>query len=521
MPCETCSKRGLKHEEVRLHAEASLFYFARVLCGFGDLEPELHGGILRWILKRWKNGVRRFIILLPRGSRKSTLFSIVRPLHKAFTEPDFTTAVFHESSTMSSRFLRMTQGLLGSRPMLHFFQDLIPQPRETDWNNEMLSVKRPGRTPMPSIWARGIDSSVTGGHFNEVVFDDIVGETTHRSPALVQRAIDFVTHSNPLLIDPQEGAKFVVGTWWPGGFYEWLLDSPGWHSLVLGAYVDDRYLAFLDDIGVKTEKPSGSPIYSHFTPLGLEQARLEMGEYAFSHQMLNIPISLSEQRFRMEDIESRYFTLDGEWLNTGSEKIPWKEGMLYMTCDPATGEHSKTDESAIVVTAYLPGRNWAFILDAWAGKVLADKLVSQLVMMARRWGITVAGLEAVGGFKVLKPFLPHEMARQNYYFRVEELAFGHGKKFRIAETLQPFVANRQVWFQRDQIKLIRELVNFQIVGSEIRGRSPNLVDALSFHAEKWRFYHADNQSADNVIPHDYQPTEQQEPLPDRWGICAS
>lgn len=522
MRCEICARRGLEHEKVRENAKRSLYFFARVMGGFDDLEPELHGGLIKWITRKWEQGRRRFVILLPRGARKSTLFSIMRPLFNAVNTPDWTTGVFHESSTMSSRFVKLAQALLHQPVMMHFFGDIIPSARETDWNSEMLSLRRPGRTPMPTIWARGIDSTVTGGHFDELVFDDIIGETTHRSPILVQRAIDFVTYSDPLLIDPPNCGKFVVGTWWPGGFYEWLTDSRAWESLVLGCYVDDRYMRFMDEIGKRPQARSGQPIYSHYTLDGLERMRIEMGEYAFSHQMLNLPMSLEDQRFRMEDIESRYFTQDGDYLQAGVDKLRWKDGIVYMTCDPATGDHSKTDESAIVVTSYMPRRGWAFVLDAWSGKVLGDQLVAKFVQMGKKWGVTVAGLEAVGGFKVLKPFLPHEMARQNYSFRVEELSAGIGKRFRIAESLQPFVANRQVWFRRDHFKLIKELVNFQIVGDKVHGRSPNLVDALSFHAEKWRFYGTEKHGDDWKLEY-WEPPETEEHLrlEDRWGLCVN
>ena len=35
-------------------------------------------------------------------------------------------------------------------------------------------------------------------------------------------------------------------------------------------------------------------------------------------------------------------------------------------------------------------------------------------------------------------------------------------------------------------KLINELINLQVVGGKVVGRSPNLADSLSYHVEFWR-----------------------------------
>jgi hypothetical protein len=521
MACQACSKVGLDHHEVKDNCKKSLYYMSRVLGGFKDMEQELHGGAVKWLDKHLKNGQRRFWFIWPRGSRKSTLFAAMMPLWKALSNREHTTGVFHESAMMSERCLRVSQNSCLNENFMHYFPELHPGKVPRDWNTEMLSINPGGISPMPTIWARGVDSRVTGGHFDDLVFDDIIGEQSHRSPILVQRAIDFVTYSDPLLISKENGWKVGTGTWWPGGFYEYIKDTGIYKMLILGCYVDDRYLAFMDEIGMKTAKKEGDPIYKYYTLKGLEDSRREMGDYAFSHQMLNLPVSPEMQRFRMEDIEARCFTMDGEYCVAGGERFKWKDMVRTMSCDPATGEHADTDESSIVVCGWVPSRNWAFVLDTWSGRVTGDVLVSKFVSYARKWGLHTVMLESVSGFKILKPFLPHEMGRQNYHFSVEEVSAQSGKKFRIAESLQPFVANRQVWFQQAHVKLIRQMVDFQIIANKLRGKSPNELDALSYHAEKWRFYISDSSKSEWAIDF-WSPEEQHDELKDQWGLsCAN
>jgi hypothetical protein len=54
------------------------------------------------------------------------------------------------------------------------------------------------------------------------------------------------------------------------------------------------------------------------------------------------------------------------------------------------------------------------------------------------------------------------------------------------DSLQPFVRNQQVYFTKGQRKLISELLNLQVVGGKVVGKSPNLADSLAYHVEYWR-----------------------------------
>ena len=60
------------------------------------------------------------------------------------------------------------------------------------------------------------------------------------------------------------------------------------------------------------------------------------------------------------------------------------------------------------------------------------------------------------------------------------------KGARIVDSLQPYVRNQQVHFTKGQRKLVQELLNLQVVGGKVVGRSPNLADSLAYHVEYWR-----------------------------------
>jgi hypothetical protein len=64
---------------------------------------------------------------------------------------------------------------------------------------------------------------------------------------------------------------------------------------------------------------------------------------------------------------------------------------------------------------------------------------------------------------------------------------GKSKGARILDALQPFVANHQIYVLRSHASsLVSEAVSLQVVKGKVVGRSPNIIDSLSYHAEYWR-----------------------------------
>jgi hypothetical protein len=89
--------------------------------------------------------------------------------------------------------------------------------------------------------------------------------------------------------------------------------------------------------------------------------------------------------------------------------------------------------------------------------------------------------------KSLKWFLKRQQAERGVHFPIRPVSPGSKSKgSRIVDALQPFVRNQQVYFLKSQRALISELLNMQVVGGKVVGKSPNLVDSLAYHAEFWR-----------------------------------
>ena len=490
MACAACDKKGLKHEEIREACKASLYKTSVFLCGFRDFDPEIHGAICKWIQGGLKNKQRHFLLMVPRSFFKTSLAAAFI-VWQFINNPELRVFYFHDSGTMSSKTLRKIQGILQSQVFMHFFGELIPGGKESDkrWNREEIELVRKTAHSEASVWARGVDSSVTGGHCDIMVLDDLVGEDSHRSSLEVQRRIDFVKYSSYLFDNAERGISLVLGTWWPGGFYEYITSVKKYEKCIFGAYVDVRYRDFLRTVGIGTDKIEGDPVFpQRRSKQGLEEERRHSGDYSFTHQMLNLPIQDDMIQFRSEDIMYFRWADGGDSIIAGEDKLPLSSLFKTMTVDPATGEGVETDDSAITVCAYEHKTGRIFVLEATSGKWLPNALVEKIVQTHKKWKPARMGIEDASGFKILKHFVPHEMAKQGHFFTITPIKPGSRSKWeRIVSALQPFVASRQVWFPYGrQSKLQDEMLNFRVMKGELLGKSPNLLDSLAFHAEFWR-----------------------------------
>lgn len=408
------------------------------------------------------------------------------------------------SNEQSKKTLESLQEIfMYSEHIKHFFPEHVLDGDADDMTARasVMKLRRNGNYREGTVEARGRGSRITGGHFTDQIFDDLIDEDMVDSDVLQQKQIDFVKRADPLMVAPGKDFRMIIGTHWPGAFYNWLTEEGGFSSdyerLIIGCYVDERYHKFLAEIGMKTTLSEGDPIW---TPHPVEddfkstlEAIRKRDYFEFSHQYLNIPVADSDRRFRKEDIKYYNIGYDrGEpvcIVNDGSTKAQGYVKRMYrtMTIDPATGEGTNTDESAITVCGHDQNTGLIFVLEAWDAKCTIFELIDKIFELAEKHQPHVVAPEDVAFQKTLKSFLRQECVRRGKHFNIRPVKPGSKSKgARILDALQPFVQNHQVFFQKSQRRLVNELLTLQIVKGKVVGRSPNLADSLAYHAEFWR-----------------------------------
>ena len=508
MNCPVCEELGQDHDEIVELCKSSPLWTGVLLCGLDWLNNPLHRAVDDWFIKRYNAGSRRFLILTPRGHLKTSYFGTSFLTWRAITEPETRALYMMSSSKNAEKTLEsVTATLMDSSNLAHFFSNRVLDLKNSQCRSRTSSLRLPrkGNYRENTIEASGMDARVTGGHFTDHIFDDLIDETMIDSEIMQSKSVNFVKRSNPLFVNPAEDLRIIVGTRWPGEFYNWLLDPDGnirktHETLLLGCYVDQRLRDFLASDGKATILEDGDPIWPYnekagcgFTTEILEGIRKD-SEYDFVHQYLNLEVSDEMKRFRRSDI--KYYTMTQNkfgkpavLVKTDSDTVVRPLDALYisMTVDPATGEGRNTDESAITVCGHDRQTGLIFVLDAWDGRVTAFDLINKILDMAEEWKPNVVSPEDVSFQKTLKWYLKKTMIERGIHFPIRPVKPGtKSKGARIVDSLQPFVRNQQVFFTKAQRKLVQELLNLQVVGGKVVGRSPNLADSLAYHVEYWR-----------------------------------
>ena len=500
--CIQCQNADIDHDEIVSECLSSPLITGRILAGFDWFANPLHESIDKWHMRKIDEGHRRLLILLSRGHMKTFYFGISTMLWRTLRNIEDRVLYVMSSCTESAKTLASLADIYkNSDALRHFFPKYVldlgnPRMRSTQ---DYLRLGRVGNYREGTIEARGIDSRITGGHFTHHIFDDLIDEKMVDSEVLQEAAINFVKRADPLFVNPGEDTRTIIGTRWPGRFYNWLLEPGGiadsYEKLILGCYVDHRFRQFLADIGKKTLLEDGEPIWQRFTAQTLEDIR-KVSTFDFSHQYLNVEVSDSDRRFRKEDIMYYNYGVEhGKPVLIGKDvvgsgntfHVPLSRLHITMTVDPATGEHNKTDESAITVCGHDPKTGVVFVLDAWAGRVLPFDLIDKILEMAVEHNPRVVAPEDVSFQKTFKHFLKRQMIERGVHFPIRPVKPGpKSKGSRIIDALQPFVQNQQLYFLRGQRQLVDELLNLQVINGRVVGKSPNLADSLSYHVEFWR-----------------------------------
>jgi hypothetical protein len=153
------------------------------LCGYKDLTP-LHSDWIKYIHTSTAGNDKA--LMASRSSYKSTAIVIVGAMYRLIRNKNETMAIMRKSYTLATEVLNTVRNLMET-PHIHelfrfiWFADKKGcVPSNADWRFNVrkegslnISV-RTSQSPEPSISALGINSNLTGKHFDFVMMDDVV-----------------------------------------------------------------------------------------------------------------------------------------------------------------------------------------------------------------------------------------------------------------------------------------------------------------------------------------------------------
>ncbi len=501
---EICPQCHQNHEEMRQRFRESLFLTARVLAGFKDMTPNFHGRMAAWVEHNIRSGNRKMLALASRVFFKTSLLTIAFTIFCIINNPRVRILMVQQSQTKVRDVMKAIRGVLKGTTFAHFFPELVPT-AECRFSDTEIEVPRDGNDPEPTLSARGIGSSVVGGHYDVQILDDVIGgDDQAESATEMENAIRWFKHSAPLFVDYLTGVQMVIGTRWSlTDLYQYIMDSNTFAVWETGCRYDER--AAKQGFPAQAHKSLFPEKYPDHILDQMESLRDPL-EWAF--QMDNKPIAKGLRRFDHDMMQYYRWVEYGKLLaRPGREGLLRPEdGIVTMMVDPAVGETAESDEFAIVVTSWWQKEAEAAVLEAYSSRITPVQQSEKIIELYKKWkklGCSPrVGIEQ-GGYQAALRHSTLELQRQHdCYFYIEPISprswGGPTKKARRIEALQPYFANRQVWLGRDQDKLVAQLLAFQPKADGSTGpKHDDLMDALAYNPKYWRGRNFDDREDPN------------------------
>lgn len=440
----------LKREKIRRSALDDYFYFARNVLGYPDVEVQPHKEVCDFISKdpglhnwfkmtpteRANNYMYiKKLLMLPRGHLKSSVVTIGFTLWALAHDPTLRILLDNEVAKNSRLFLADIKQHIERervRELLTTPEGEYPYEPLYDiaggWTDSTIRLEA-NCTKEPTIMTAGIDTAVTGMHFDIIIMDDLVSPENTTTPEQMKKT--------------EEHYKMAYSLLEPGGIL-----------IVIGTryHMDDLYSRLLkDDTFQKLVRPAITADGEVLFPKKFSKARLEAlkksQENTFYSQYMLTPIGGDTTIFRREDIKE-FDDLDDIPTNVNT----------FITLDLAISQKETADYTVLLVSQIdEDGHIW--IPEMVRGRFTPNQTIDRLFELVDKHHPMNVGIESVAFQKSMFYFIRDEMQRRGKFFNIEELKPDRDK-VRRARGLQPYVENGAFHVYTGLQQLIDEMVTF-------------------------------------------------------------
>jgi hypothetical protein len=214
----------------------NLWFFLKVIAGaygpYSDLDSELNLDMANWRQSdACMSPGARFIALMPRGFRKSTVFSHGADAWELTRDGNHRIRIVNAIISRAEGFKYLVQRTIDSNPLYaalygpgwtmpdnSSIPSRVPIPNSKHWNDEeMVMPTRLKFAPEPSIKSAGVTGSGEGDHHTLMNIDDPIGldaiDWQYQATAMMENAKKWMnTNLSALLIMPKKDRIGIVGT---------------------------------------------------------------------------------------------------------------------------------------------------------------------------------------------------------------------------------------------------------------------------------------------------------------------
>lgn len=375
----------------------------------GDISQLFHTGSWRGLIIRIAGDGKNKCVLMPRGHLKSTLCTQCHTLWEMIRDPSLRSLVRCGSQSLSKEFVgAIKYHFEGNDLFRSLYGDLGPH--ETIWRADEIQLNaKTRRGKESSLSALGMNSEVTGKHYDRIKLDDPVVEKNSRTPELREqiksriKRLEFVRDPGSYITD--------IGTIWAAD------DA---HSIYTDKDSDAYpYSSFI--VATVTDEDGNSIWPEVFTERELKRKRAVCdSDYDWFCQYYNQP--------RLGSVA----TFNEDWIVNESyipERLAVEKKLnIYISVDPASTTNKQSDYSVCLVQGQSENGRYRYILDGFRERLSPETLPQRLVEIGLKW------MDIASMYKGYYQFGIESDAFQLYVkFAMDTLMREQGKRFAITE----------------------------------------------------------------------------------------
>lgn len=463
----------------------SLFVFTKSVLGYNLLEENPHRELCEYLEKAVLSAKHievqftptvltpevkelpsnnKILLLLPRGSFKSTVASTALPIWLFWHNPNLRIMLDCATLVNSKMYVAAIKDQIDNNEILKLIcrdskGNYVLEPDKNaagGWTEDRILLKHRTKLGMkePSLFVSAVDNNRTGMHPDVIIMDDLVSEATVTTAEQRNKTKTHYRFSLSLL--ERGGLQVVIGTrYHMDDLYDELLKNEGFNCIVRPAILPNGKCYF------PTKYPKEV----------LRELRRDQGADIYNSQYMLDPTNEEDAVFKIGYLQ--YYTEDE--MDIKSETRVKFQQIVVLT-DLAITKGKRSDYTVIMIVGITADKK-VYVVDYIQDKLNPSEIVMGIFEMydkARKYGyVSGVYIETVAFQKVMLYLLRDEARRRGVSIPLKELKATKDKTLRI-NGLVPIVEKGELYISPGHTALKTEMKEFPY------SKHDDIVDTLAY-----------------------------------------
>lgn len=463
----------------------SLFVFTKTVLGYNLLEENPHRELCEYLERAVLSAKHievhfnpviltpevkeleensKILLLLPRGSFKSTVASTALPLWLMWHNPNLRIMLDCATLANAKLYVAAIKDQIDNNEVLKLVATdekgmYILEPDKQvagGWTEDRVILKNRTKLGMkePSLFVTAVDNNRTGMHPDVIIMDDLVSEVTVTTAELRNKTLAHYRFSLSLL--ERNGLQVVIGTrYHMDDLYDTLIKNPGFNCIIRPAIL-----------------PNGKCYFPSKYPLNvLEELRRDQGAEIYNSQYMLDPTNQDDAVLQISKL--KYYS-DDIFDRSSDNYVEFAQ--LFVLNDLAISQGKRADRTVSMIIGITPDKK-LYIVKYKADKMTPTEIVNTIFenyAIAREHGyVRGVGVETVAFQKVMMYLLKDESRRRGIPLPLIELKPNKDKTMRI-NALVPLLDNGDIYISPTMTDLVDEMKQFPY------GKHDDIIDTLAY-----------------------------------------